>query len=90
MHTDSIITQNKKTAIQFLKNVKKKITIIDIDDKDIDTSSFKKIGGLEYEIFTDYFIDLRAVYGFSNILDDSLVPLEATQFMIQLGIGIKI
>ena len=34
-----------------LKNVKKKITIIDIDDKDIDTSSFKKIGELEYESF---------------------------------------
>ena len=29
-----------------LKNVKNKITIIDIDDKDIDTSSFKKIGEL--------------------------------------------
>jgi fatty-acyl-CoA synthase len=34
-----------------LKNVKNKITIIDIDDKDIDTSSFKKIGDLEYESF---------------------------------------
>jgi len=34
-----------------LKNVKNKITIIDIDDQDIDTSSFKKIGELEYENF---------------------------------------
>jgi fatty-acyl-CoA synthase len=34
-----------------LKNVKNKITIIDIDDKDTDTSSFKKIGKLEYENF---------------------------------------
>ena len=34
-----------------LKNVKNKITIIDIDDKNIDTSSFKKIGELEYESF---------------------------------------
>jgi fatty-acyl-CoA synthase len=34
-----------------LKNVKNKITIIDIDDKDIDTRSFKKIGELEYESF---------------------------------------
>ncbi|MDA7562074.1 acyl-CoA synthetase [Candidatus Pelagibacter sp.] len=34
-----------------LKNVKNKITIIDIDDQDIDTSSFKKIGELEYESF---------------------------------------
>jgi fatty-acyl-CoA synthase len=36
-----------------LKNVKNKIIIIDIDDKDIDTSSFKKIGDLEYESFLD-------------------------------------
>jgi len=34
-----------------LKNVKNKITIIDIDDKDTDTSSFKNIGELEYESF---------------------------------------
>ena len=34
-----------------LKNVKNKITIIDIDDKDIDTRYFKKIGELEYESF---------------------------------------
>ena len=34
-----------------LKTVKNKIKIIDIDDKDIDTSSFKKIGDLEYESF---------------------------------------
>ncbi|WP_415323204.1 long-chain-fatty-acid--CoA ligase [Candidatus Pelagibacter sp. Uisw_127] len=34
-----------------LKNVKNKITIIDIDDQDIDTSTFKKIGELEYENF---------------------------------------
>jgi fatty-acyl-CoA synthase len=34
-----------------LKNVKNKIIIIDIDDKDIDTRSFKKIGELEYESF---------------------------------------
>ena len=34
-----------------LKNIKNKIKIIDIDDQDIDTSSFKKIGELEYESF---------------------------------------
>jgi len=34
-----------------LKNIKNKIIIIDIDDKDIDTSGFKKIGELEYESF---------------------------------------
>ena len=34
-----------------LKDVKNKITIIDIEDKDIDTSKFKNIGELEYESF---------------------------------------
>jgi len=34
-----------------LKDVKNKITIIDIEDKDIDASKFKKIGELEYESF---------------------------------------
>ena len=34
-----------------LKSIKNKITIIDIDDKDIDTSNFKRIGELEYESF---------------------------------------
>ena len=34
-----------------LKDVKNKITIIDIEDKDVDGSKFKKIGDLEYESF---------------------------------------
>ncbi len=34
-----------------LENVKNKITIIDIIDKDIDNSNFKQIGKLEYESF---------------------------------------
>ena len=34
-----------------LKTVKNKITIIDIEDKDVDTSKFKKIGKFEYENF---------------------------------------
>ncbi len=34
-----------------LKNIKNKITIIDINDKDTDTSQFKQIGKLEYENF---------------------------------------
>ena len=34
-----------------LKDVKNNITIIDIVDKDVDTSNFKKIGELEYEKF---------------------------------------
>ena len=34
-----------------LKTVKNKIIIIDIEDKNVDTSKFKKIGNLEYENF---------------------------------------
>ena len=34
-----------------LKSVKNKIIIIDIEDQDIDTSSFKKMGEFEYESF---------------------------------------
>ena len=37
-----------------LKDVKNKIIIIDIEDKNIDTSKFKKIGELEYEFFNDW------------------------------------
>ena len=36
-----------------LKNVKNKIHIIDIDDKDVDSSSFKEIGEYEYESFLE-------------------------------------
>ena len=43
--------QFHEVIVKALKNVKNKITIIDIDDKDIDTTSFKKIGELEYESF---------------------------------------
>jgi len=54
-HSDAkvliIDRQFHEVIAKALKNVKNKITIIDIDDKDIDTSSFKKIGELEYESF---------------------------------------
>jgi len=43
--------QFHEVIAKVLKNVKNKITIIDIDDKDIDSTSFKKIGDLEYESF---------------------------------------
>ena len=43
--------QFHETIAKALKNIKNKITIIDIDDKDIDTRNFKKIGDLEYESF---------------------------------------
>ena len=54
-HSDAkvliIDRQFHEVIAKALKNVKNKIIIIDIDDKDIDTRSFKKIGELEYESF---------------------------------------
>jgi fatty-acyl-CoA synthase len=54
-HSDAKILivdrQFHEVIAKALKNVKNKITIIDIVDKDIDSSSFKNIGELEYESF---------------------------------------
>ncbi|WP_073087411.1 porin family protein [Winogradskyella jejuensis] len=55
-----------------------------------DTFRFSGVGGIEYKFLEDYFIDVRAGYDFKNLLDENLSPLEATQFTIQVGIGIKI
>ncbi|RNC87167.1 MAG: PorT family protein [Winogradskyella sp.] len=54
------------------------------------TWNFAGVGGVEYRIFDDYFVDLRASYRFSDVLDDTFgAGLEAKQFLIQLGVGIK-
>ncbi len=54
-HSDAkvliIDRQFHEVIAKALKDVKNKITIIDIEDKDIDTSKFKNIGELEYESF---------------------------------------
>lgn len=50
---------------------------------------FSGVGGAEYMFAEDFFVDVRAVYGFSNILDDTSA-FEATDFTIQIGVGIKI
>ena len=55
-----------------------------------DTFNFSGVGGIQYQIFNDYFLEVRGIYGFTNMLDDALAPLEAKQFVIQAGIGIKI
>lgn len=56
------------------------------------TFNFSGVGGVQYSLFEDYFIEARAVYGFSDMLDENIVGpgLEAKQFMFQVGIGIKI
>ena len=65
--------QFHEVIIQALQNVKNKITIIDIDDKDIDTSNFKKIGELEYESFLisgdNSFFKLSSIVNFSGSKD---------------------
>ncbi|MDO1500791.1 porin family protein [Winogradskyella maritima] len=60
------------------------------DNDGFETFAFSAVGGLEYMISSDYFIDLRYNYGLTNILDDSLAPFEAKNYNIQIGIGIKI
>ncbi|GAA3789784.1 porin family protein [Corallibacter vietnamensis] len=51
---------------------------------------FSGIGGLEFMITDEIFIDARYSYGLSNILDDNNPMGEATNTNIQFGIGIKI
>ena len=53
------------------------------------TWSFSALGGIEYMFTDDFFVDVRAVYGFTDLLDDNST-LEATQFNIQFGVGIKL
>lgn len=57
-----------------------------------ETFNFSGVGGFQYTLFEDYFIEARAVYGFTDLLDENIAGpvLEAKQFSIQLGIGIKI
>ncbi|WP_223035060.1 porin family protein [Hanstruepera marina] len=52
---------------------------------------FSGVGGLEFMISDEIFIDARYHYGFTNVLDDDNPSgYEATNTNIQLGIGIKI
>ena len=56
-----------------------------------DTFSYGAVGGLEYSFLNDFFIDVRASYRLSNMFNEDIVPagLEASQFLIQVGVGIK-
>ncbi|MFD1061631.1 porin family protein [Winogradskyella litorisediminis] len=57
-----------------------------------DNFIYSGVGGIQYTLFEDYFIEARAVYGFNDMLDSNIVGpgLEAQQFTIQVGVGIKI
>ena len=54
------------------------------------TFSFSGIGGVEYMITDELFIDARFSYGITNILDQDIDGIEAKNNNIQIGFGIKI
>ncbi|MBR9915001.1 MAG: PorT family protein [Algicola sp.] len=54
------------------------------------TFTFSGIGGVEYMITDELFVDARVHYGLSNILDEDLTDLEAQNTTFQFGFGIKI
>ncbi|WP_431137515.1 porin family protein [Psychroserpens mesophilus] len=54
------------------------------------TFTFSGVGGLEYMITDEFFIDARVHYGLSNILDEDLTDIEAKNTTFQFGFGIKI
>lgn len=54
------------------------------------TFTFSGIGGIEYMITDELFIDARFSYGITNILDEDINNLEAKNNNIQIGFGIKI
>ncbi|WP_054850900.1 porin family protein [Olleya sp. ITB9] len=50
---------------------------------------FSALGGLEYLITDEIFIDFRYSYGLTNVFDDNDVDLEAKNTNMQIGIGLK-
>lgn len=51
--------------------------------------AFSMVGGLEFFITGDIFIDARYHYGFTNVMDENSA-LEAKNSNIQIGVGVKI
>ena len=61
------------------------------EEKDgFSTFTFSLVGGLEYMLTDELFIDSRVHYGLSNILDEDTKNLEAKNMAFQFGIGLKI
>jgi opacity protein-like surface antigen len=54
------------------------------------TFAFSALGGVEYMITDELFVDARFSYGITNILDQDLDGIEAKNNNIQIGFGIKI
>ncbi len=61
------------------------------DQDAFSTFTFSGVGGLEYMITDELFVDARVHYGLSNILDeDSNGDIEAQNTTFQFGVGIKL
>ncbi len=60
------------------------------DQDAFSTFTFSGIGGVEYMINDELFVDARVHYGLSNILDEDVSGLEAQNTTFQFGFGIKI
>ncbi|WP_299229402.1 porin family protein [uncultured Psychroserpens sp.] len=54
------------------------------------TFTYSGVGGVEYMLTDELFIDARVHYGLSNILDEDLTDVEAQSTTFQFGFGIKI
>ena len=50
---------------------------------------FSALGGLEYMISDEFFIDFRYSYGLTNVIDDNAIGLEAKNTNMQIGLGVK-
>jgi len=50
--------------------------------------AFSGLGGLEYMISDEFFLDFRYSYGFTNVFDDE-TTLEAKNTNMQIGFGVK-
>jgi len=60
------------------------------DQDAFSTFTFSAIGGIEYMINEELFVDARVHYGLSNVLDEDISGLEAQNTTFQFGFGIKI
>lgn len=60
------------------------------DRDSLSTFTFSGVGGLEYMITDELFLDARIHYGLSNILDEDTTSLEAQNTSFQFGFGIRI
>ncbi|WP_044398395.1 porin family protein [Lacinutrix sp. Hel_I_90] len=50
--------------------------------------AFSGLGGLEYSLTDNFFLDVRYSYGFTNVFDDE-TNIEAKNTNMQIGFGVK-